>query len=123
MARQASTAAGVLNLLPVAVTGSLLLPGVLPLAVAGGFALAGAMIAAKLGADGAKAAFKQLDPQLNTLKSGVSASFKDALLPAVHNLQTLLRRQRPGSGPSRRRWAASLRRSPRTSRRPRARRR
>ncbi|MBN9739552.1 hypothetical protein DMP23_00270 [Amycolatopsis sp. A1MSW2902] len=96
MARQASTAAGVLNLLPVAVNGIAAAAGVLPLAVAGGFALAGAMIAAKLGADGAKAAFKQLDPQLNTLKSGVSASFKDALLPAVHNLQTLLPKTETG---------------------------
>ncbi|MBB4689829.1 phage tail protein [Amycolatopsis jiangsuensis] len=90
LALKASTAAGVLNLLPAIVGAVAASAGLLPLAVAGGFALAGAMVAVKLGADGAKKAFAQLNPQLNTLKTQVSASFEKALLPAVRNLQTLL---------------------------------
>lgn len=90
LATKAASAASVANLLPVAINGIIAAAGLLPLAVAGGFALGGAMIAAKLGADGAKRAFAQLNPQLTTLKSAVSSSFESALLPAVRNLQGLL---------------------------------
>ncbi|MEU8636793.1 hypothetical protein AB0C38_31870 [Amycolatopsis sp. NPDC048633] len=87
---KASTAASVANLLPVAINGIVAAAGLLPLAVAGAFAFAGAMIAVKLGADGAKRAFSQLNPQVTALKSAVSSSFESALLPAVRNLQGLL---------------------------------
>ncbi|GAB3154280.1 hypothetical protein GCM10027258_57910 [Amycolatopsis stemonae] len=87
---KASTAASVANLLPVAINGIIAAAGLLPVAVAAGFAFAGAMIAVKLGADGAKRAFSQLNPQLTSLKASVSASFEKALLPAVRNLQGLL---------------------------------
>lgn len=90
LATKAASAASVVNLVPVAINGVIAAAGLLPLAVAGGFALAGAMVATKLGADGAKRAFAQLNPQLNTLKASVSSSFESALLPAVHNLQGLL---------------------------------
>lgn len=90
LATKAASVASVANLVPVAINGIIAAAGLLPLAVAGGFALAGAMIATKLGADGAKRAFAQLNPQLNTLKASVSSSFESALLPAVRNLQGLL---------------------------------
>jgi phage-related protein len=90
LASKAASAASVANLLPVAINGIVAAAGLLPLAVAAGFAFAGAMIAVKLGADGAKRAFSQLNPQLTALKSAVSSSFEKALLPAVRNLQGLL---------------------------------
>ncbi|MFI6308494.1 hypothetical protein ACIBCH_41930 [Amycolatopsis thailandensis] len=90
LATKAASAASVLNVLPAAVGAIATAAGALPLAVAAGFALAGAMIAVRLGADGAKRAFSQLNPQLTSLKSAVSSSFEKALLPAVRNLQTLL---------------------------------
>ncbi|MEV6646055.1 hypothetical protein [Amycolatopsis sp. NPDC051371] len=90
LATKAASAASVANLLPIAINGIIAAAGLLPLAVAGGFALGGAMIAAKLGADGAKRAFAQLNPQVTALKSAVSSSFESALLPAVRNLQGLL---------------------------------
>lgn len=64
--------------------------GALPLAVAGVMALGGALIATKLGADGVKAAFTQLNPELTALKAHVSASFEQSLLPAVNNLKGIL---------------------------------
>lgn len=89
-ANNISTAATALNALPAAAGAVYTLAGALPLAVAGGFAMAGVMATLKLGADGAKAAFSQLTPTLNTLKSNVSASFESALNPAVNNLKVVL---------------------------------
>ncbi|WIY05464.1 hypothetical protein QRX60_17035 [Amycolatopsis mongoliensis] len=90
LASKAASAASIANLLPVAINGIIAAAGLLPLAVAAGFAFAGAMLAVKLGADGAKRAFSQLNPQLTSLKSAVSASFEKSLNPAVKNLQGLL---------------------------------
>ena len=64
--------------------------GILPVAVAGMASLAAVMVTAKLGADGAKRAFAQLTPTLNTLKAQVSKSFESALLPGVNNLKTVI---------------------------------
>jgi len=61
--------------------------GLLPAALLGGV---GILAAIKLGADGAKAAFEGLNPTLDAMKSKVSASFKDSLLPAVENLKSAL---------------------------------
>lgn len=64
--------------------------GVLGLVVAAGFAAAGALIAVKLGAEGAKRAFEGLKPTLDNLKANVSSSFEKALIPAVNNLKGIL---------------------------------
>lgn len=61
--------------------------GLLPAAVLGGVA---AMLALKLGADGIKRAFEQLNPTLDTLKANVSTSFEKSLAPAVNNLKVTL---------------------------------
>lgn len=66
------------------------LSGVLGLLPAAALAGVGALLAFKLGADGLKAAFQNLNPVLDTLKSKVSASFQSSLLPAVNNLKAVL---------------------------------
>ncbi|MFI5607780.1 hypothetical protein [Amycolatopsis sp. NPDC051903] len=90
MAQNAATASTALNVLPVIINGLITAAGALPLVAAGGLAFASAMVAIKLGADGAKKAFQGLNPQLDALKSAVSSSFEKALNPAVSNLQVVL---------------------------------
>lgn len=72
--------------------GPLLLQSVGVLAVVPGLIGAAAVTMATfaLGMDGIKAAFKGLTPQLDALKTAVSASFQSALLPAVNNLKVIL---------------------------------
>lgn len=82
--------AGAMNFLPAAAAGLATLSGALFLAVPAGIALGGVMAAVKLGADGAKRAFDQLNPTLDTMKKKVSGSFESALLPAVNNLKIAL---------------------------------
>lgn len=78
-----ATAQAIGPLLVAASASALLLPGALAGAAAG-------LVAIKLGADGAKKAFKALEPVLNRLKTSVSASFEKALIPAVNNLKAIL---------------------------------
>jgi phage-related protein len=78
-----ATAQAIGPLLAAASASALLLPGALAAAGAG-------LIAVKLGADGAKKAFKGLEPVLNRVKTSVSSSFEKALIPAVNNLKAVL---------------------------------
>lgn len=78
-----ATAQAIGPLLAAAAASALLIPGALLSAGA-------ALIAVKLGADGAKKAFKGLEPVLNRVKTSVSASFEAALIPAVNNLKAIL---------------------------------
>lgn len=70
--------------------------GILPVAVAGVASLGAVMLTAKLGADGAKRAFAQLTPTLNSLKAAVSKSFESALMPGVNNLKTVIPQLKTG---------------------------
>lgn len=64
--------------------------GVAPLLAPTIIGAAGAMIAIKLGADGAKKAFEGLKPAVDSLKGAVSTSFEKSLKPAVDNLKGVL---------------------------------
>jgi phage-related protein len=85
-----SALAGTMNFLPAAAAAIATLSGALFLAVPAGIALGGVMAAVKLGADGAKRAFEQLNPTLDAMKKKVGASFESALVPAVNNLKVAL---------------------------------
>lgn len=90
LALRISALAGGLNIIGSLVGALTAMSGGLGLVVAAGFAAVGVMAAVKLGGDGIKAAFEQLNPTLDGVKAKVSATFEKGLAPAVNNLKVLL---------------------------------